>query len=106
MEKKLDQHALARATRLLEVLYFTESRQILRIMETHKCIGWIDLLIQTGWEHNRLSACLGRLLGVGLVTEKTLSTEPLSYHLNMDKLLVVSQTIQILARAPRVEMVI
>ena len=55
MENTLNKRSLSKATKLLEVLYLPESRKLIKIMESHESIESIDLLIQTGWQEEKLS---------------------------------------------------
>ena len=67
MENTLNKHSLAKATRLLEVLYLPESRKLIKMMESSDSLEKIDLLIQTGWQEERLNKHLHLLEQVGAI---------------------------------------
>jgi len=99
MENTLNKNSLAKATRLLEVLYLPESRKLIKIMESYESIESIDLLIQTGWQEDFLSRQLDLLLQVGAVKLIYEGKGKNSYQLNHEKILIVCKTAKVLSKS-------
>ena len=99
MENTLNKHSLSKATKLLEVLYLPESRKLIKIMESHESIESIDLLIQTGWQEEKLSKHLNLLRQVEAINMPFLSEGKASYELNQEKILIVCKTAKVLSKA-------
>lgn len=99
MENTLNKRSLSKATRLLEVLYLPESRELIKIMESHESVESIDLLIQTGWQKEKLSIHLSLLQQVGAINMTYLSEGKGSYDLNHEKILIVCKTARVLSKS-------
>jgi hypothetical protein len=99
MENTLNKRSLSKATKLLEVLYLPESRKLIKIMESHESIESIDLLIQTGWQEEKLSMHLNLLRQVEAITMTFLSEGKASYELNHEKILIVCKTAKVLSKS-------
>jgi len=99
MENTLNKRSLSKATKLLEVLYLPESRKLIKIMESHESIESIDLLIQTGWQEEKLSKHLNLLRQVEAIYMTFLSEGKAGYELNHEKILIVCKTAKVLSKA-------
>jgi hypothetical protein len=99
MENTLNKRALSKATKLLEALYLPGSRKLIKIMESHESIESIDLLIQTGWQEEKLSKHLNLLRQVEAIYMTFLSEGKASYKLNHEKILIVCKTAKVLSKA-------
>jgi hypothetical protein len=99
MENTLNKHALAKATRLLEILYLPESRKLIKLMESGESIEKIDFLIQTGWQEDRLNKHLHLLEQVGAIKTDDVDQGKNSYVLNLEKILIVCKTAKVLSKS-------
>jgi hypothetical protein len=99
MENTLNKRSLSKATKLLEVLYLPESRKLIKIMESHESIESIDLLIQTGWQEEKLSKHLNLLRQVEAINMPFLSEGKACYELNQEKILIVCKTAKVLSKS-------
>jgi hypothetical protein len=99
MENTLNKSSLAKATRLLEVLYLPESRILIKIMESYESINGIDLLIRTGWQEDFLYRQLELLHQVGAVKLNYEGKGKNSYQLNHEKILIVCKTAKVLSKS-------
>jgi hypothetical protein len=99
MENTLNKRSLSKATKLLEVLYLPESRKLIKIMESHESIESIDLLIQTGWQEEKLSKHLNLLRQVEAINMTFLGEGKAGYELNHEKILIVCKTAKVLSKA-------
>lgn len=99
MENTLNKGALSKATKLLEALYLPESRKLIKIMESHESIESIDLLIQTGWQKEKLTKHLNLLKQVEAMNMTFHSEGKTSYELNHEKILIVCKTAKVLSKS-------
>jgi len=99
MENTLNKHSLAKATRLLEVLYLPESRKLIKMMESSDSLEKIDLLIQTGWQEERLNKHLHLLEQVGAIKPCYAGKGKNTYQLNEAKILIVCKTAKVLSKS-------
>lgn len=99
MENTLNKNSLAKATKLLEVLYLPESKKLIKIMEPYESIESIDLLIQTGWQEDYLSKHLNLLQQVGAIKLTYTGKGKNTYQLNHEKILIVCRTAKVLSKS-------
>jgi hypothetical protein len=98
MENTLNKNSLAKATKLLEILYLPESKELIQLMDPHDSAALIDLLVQTGWSEERLSRHLDLLHQVEVVSVLYQNKGKSLYRLNHEKLIVVCRTARILSK--------
>lgn len=68
-------------------------------MESHESIEGIDLLIQTGWQKEKLIKHLNLLHQVEAINTTFFSEGKASYELNHAKILIVCKTAKVLSKS-------
>lgn len=68
-------------------------------MESHESIEGIDLLIQTGWQKEKLIKHLNLLHQVEAINTTFFSEGKASYELNHEKILIVCKTAKVLSKS-------